>query len=321
MISIDGWVTINYAASTSSTPLGTVQVILAVGTTKQINNLKKSKSLQFSKNFLRLPNELFAMQANPSCPSSTPLNACEKTKEDSTKPALPQLSSERHTNLAAMFNNFIDNLASRLPERHLVANETAATNDATTQTQTNSKCNSNSSVAVNQTAKYMRPTSDLLDELQKALAIAPTPAQRISIPHAAVPQNQPTPESNIVDVPKSTMFPVHIEIESALHLPSISVHVNKKSGKRNRNSVNSAKKTVNASEIQPSTYATFEASASAATSNSMSYATNIVENSCGPQWNKHFEVYLPVEFLLNVSYPLTMSCQKWIRNFHQISIN
>lgn len=288
VISIDGWVTI----LSDNKPLGTVQTVLAVGTTTQINNFKKSKNLQFSNKFLRMLNEFYPAQTSQSFPNAVQPN--DKRKKDSAKSALLQMSSDPNSNLASIFSNFIDNLASRLPERH-----TATSDTATTDPQINSICNN--SVAVKQNNKHLRPTSELLDELQKALAIAPSPAQRIAIPHTAIPRSQPTPELSIdTNTPKPIMFPIHIEIESALHLPSISIHVNKKSGKRNRNTVNSAKKTGNSTEIQPSTYATFEASASLNATNLMSYTTNIVENSCSPQWNKHFEVYMPVDFLLNV---------------------
>lgn len=297
MISIDGWVTISYAASPNNTPVGTVQAILAVGTTTQMNHLKKSKSLLSCKNFLSLPLDRYPLQANPS--STTP-SIGEKNRE-SVKPSMPQMN-DRNSNFAAIFSNFIDTLASRLPERNVAANETAPTNDATTQTNNNSD---NSLAKNDHSGKYMRPTSELLDELQRALRITPTPAQRNAIPHMALPNKTPTQiEQNIQpEAKKVTMFRVHIEIESALHLPSMAVHVNKKSGKRNRNAIPTAKKTSSSSsEIhQPNAYATFEAAASAATANLMVYATQIVENSCSPQWNKQFEVYLPVEFLQNVS--------------------
>lgn len=283
--------TINYAApSSSATPLGTVQAILAVGTTKQINNLQKTKSLEFSKHFLRLPIELYVLPTTPTPNAMSSPVQFAKREENAAKAAVPQLSNERRSNLAAMFSSFIDNLASRLPERQMDQSTSPVnpTNDA----EINSKCNN--SVAINaknqQPGKYMRPTSELLDELQRALAIPRN--------------NQPATESKIEPISaKSTtpMFPVHMEIESALHLPSMSVHVNKKSGKRNRNSMNAGKKTGNSIEVQPSTYVTFEASASAVASNLTSYSTNIVESSCSPQWNKHFEVYLPADFLQNVS--------------------
>lgn len=283
VVSIDGWVTI----STSDKPVGTIQAILAVGTTKQINQLKKSKNLLSCKTFFRLPREQYPLE-NVSVP------ICERNQDSSIKPSIPQIN-DRNSNFAAMFSNFIDTLASRLPDRN-AAETASATNDATTQTHNGA----NNSPATNSSGKYMRPTSELLDELQKALAVAPTPAQKSAIPTMTAHE-----EEKIVEKPQQsiqsqqTMFRIHIEIESALHLPSMLVNVNKKSGKRNRNSVNSAKnKTI---DIQPCSYVTFEASASATQTTLTSYATSIVEHSCSPQWNKHFEVFLPVEFLLNVS--------------------
>lgn len=294
MISIDGWVTIAYAASPSNTPVGTVQAILAVGTAKQINNLKKSKNLLSCKNFLRLPLDLYPLQTSHQSQHKSQSND-ESNQKESVKAPIPQMN-DRNSNFAAIFSNFIDTLASRLPDRNVTASETTPTSDATTQT--------NNSFAKNGAGKYMRPTSELLDELQKALAIAPTSDQRNSIPHMTMPPQTPTTiEQNVqTDAMNATMFRIHIEIESALHLPSMAVHVNKKSGKRNRNTINPAKKNCGSTEILPSAYVTFEAAATPSTSNLMSYATNIVENSCSPQWNKHFEVYLPVEFLQNVKH-------------------
>lgn len=293
MISIDGWVTISNAASPTNSPVGTVQAILAVGTTKQINNLKKSKSLSSCKNFIRLPIDLYSSQGN----QSQQMPSHFESNQESVKVPIPQVN-DRNSNFAAIFSNFIDTLASRLPERNATVNESTPTSDATTQTNNSA----NNSLAKNVPAKYMRPTSELLDELQRALAIAPTPAQKSAIPHMVSPEQESKNEQNEqIDSEKASMFRVHIEIESALHLPSMLNHVNKKSGKRNRNAINSAKKNSGTTEIQPNAYATFGAAASATTTNLMAYATNIVESSCSPQWNKHFEVYLPVEFLLNVS--------------------
>lgn len=286
IISIDGWVTITYIASPSNTPIGTVQAILALGTTKQINNLKKSKSLLSCNNFLRLPIDLYPQQI---CQPPS-----YQSNQESIKPPIQQLN-DRNSNYAAIFSNFIDTLASRLPpERNTIGNETTLTSDATTQTNNNT----NNSLSKNGSGKYMRPTSELLDELQKALAVTPTPAQKSAIPHMLMSDQSTKLEQHLQSVPKKeTMFPVHIEIESALHLPSMSVHLNKKSGRRNRNTINSIKKNSGSAEVLPSAYATFEASCSPVSSDLMSYTTNIVEDSCSPQWNKHFEVYLPVEYL------------------------
>lgn len=294
VISIDGWVTVANAASPSSTPAGTVQAILAVGTAKQINNLKKSKSLVSCNSFLRQPLDLYPLQVNHTLPNQMLVPSSQSKTETSTKNVLPSIMNDRQSNLASMFSSFIDNLASRLPERNQVATETP-TNDATTQTNNSSN---DSNMTNNNTGKYMRPTSELLDELQKALSIAPTTAQKSAIPHSPLATRDQASETNDSNSTEGRMFRVHIEIESALHLPSIAVPVNKKSGKRNRNAV---KKSVNPSENEPSTYATFEAAANNAPGDLTAYTTNIVEYSCSPQWNKHFEVYLPIDYLQNVS--------------------
>lgn len=243
---------------------------------------------------------MYPLPTNNVC--AIPSQSKENRHPVNLKSALPQFN-DRNSNLAAMFSSFIDTLASRLPERNQTVTETTASNDATTQT----NHSANNSPAVNNkngSGPCMRPTSELLDELQKALAIAPTLAQRSAIPTAMQIPSLKLDQNVTLDLKSVSMFRVYIEIESALHLPSIVVHVNKKSGKRNRNSIGSGKKG-GSTEIQPSTYATFEAAASP-TSNLTSYATNIMESSCSPQWNKHFEVFLPVEFLQNVRFSIVI---------------
>lgn len=280
-----------------------MQAILAVGTTQQINHFKRFKGLSSCKNFIKHPLDLYPPQSNQPNSNPIPTVSSESNRNlgSNMKAQLPQFN-DRSSNLASMLSNFIDTLAARLPDRNLSATEIATTtNDATTQTTKNV----NNSVAIDKSAppeKYMRPTSELLDELQKALSVAPTPAQRSAIPHAtAVPTSDQTTKSEqkpTTDAKKETMFRVHFEIERALHLPSISTHVSKKSGKRNKHSDLGRK--CDTMEIQPSTYSSFEAAASPADS-MMHYVTNVIENSCSPQWNKQFEIFLPVEFLQNVS--------------------
>lgn len=200
-----------------------------------------------------------------------------------------------------MLSNFIDTLAARLPERNLLATENTIKKDASTQA--NKNVDDNIVSDKNASGKYMRPTSELLDELQKALSIAPTPDQRSVIQQAVLPTNdqitQTVDNKTASDTKNDTMFRVHIEIESALHLPSMSIHANKRSGKRNKN--NDSGKMCDTMEIQPSTFATFNAAPSS-NGNIMNYVTNIAENNCSPHWNKQFEVFLPVEYLLNVSF-------------------
>lgn len=325
--------TIAYSALPDSTPVGTVQAILAVGTTKQINNFKKSKSLPSCNSFIRFPLELYAAQDI----ATTEITArtTNKTETMSTKNGI---GSNGANNLTSMFSTFIDNLAARLPDRNsidsIVAEPKATattTSDATTQT--NALINTNEvskTTAATTTAngKYMRPTSELLDDLQRALAMTPTAGQKKGYglaPISTMPEQRSTATSTsepqqsdaVLPPPPPKMFRVHIEIENALHLPTFAVPPHKKGAKRNRNTNYSEQQSKSngsgcsssgstALEIEPNTYVTFEGTATNVPSNSTTYTTNIVEASCSPRWNKQFEIYLPAEYLQNVCVSLSI---------------
>lgn len=322
VISIDGWITMAYAALPDSTPVGTVQAILAVGTAKQISNFKKSKSLPSCSSFVRLPMELYVAQDVEA--AEIPGRTTNKTEAISTKNG-----NGGHNNLTSMFSTFIDSLAARLPDRNLIdsnsmSTATKATNttsDATTQTNAPTANNDvGKTTAAQGNGKYMRPTSELLDDLQRALAITPSAGQKkgYGLAPVAIPEQKSTTtatgdaQSNAKpSLPPPKMFRVHIEIENALHLPKFAVPAHKKGAKRNRNANNAeqqSKSNGNGSssggstplEIEPNTYVTFEAAATNAPSNSTTYTTNIIETSCSPRWNKQFEVYLSAEYLQNV---------------------
>lgn len=346
VISIDGWVTIAYSALPDSTPVGTVQAILAVGTTKQINNFKKSKSLPSCNSFIRFPSELYVAQdigATERCSSlklqTTAVAATGRTpNEPETMSTTNGISgsgaNSGQSNLTSMFSTFIDNLAARLPDRNAIdsiGTKTKATitttSDATTQT--NALINTNEvskTTTTTANGKYMRPTSELLDDLQRALAITPTAGQKKGYglaPISTMPEQRSTATSTsepgqtdakLPPQPPPKMFRAHIEIENALHLPKFAITPHKKGAKRNRNS-NYSEQHMNKSngsgcsssasttlELEPNTYVTFEAAATNAVPlNSTTYTTNIIEASCSPRWNKQFEIYLPAEYLQNVS--------------------
>lgn len=234
-------------------------------------------------------------------------------------------NAERHNSLTSMFSTFIDNLAARLPDRNLANSNsteaTTATNDATTQTNAQISDCSKSSNSAN--GKYMRPTSELLDDLQRALAIAPTAGQKNGYGLSSIPLNEQRSattatatatneqQSKLDATPPPKMFHVHIEVENALHLPTFAIPPNKKGAKRNRNIINTEQNKSNSSggggsgsttmEMEPNTYVTFEAAATNVPSSTTTYTTNIIETSCSPRWNKQFTVFLPSEYLQNVS--------------------
>ncbi|CAO1403724.1 unnamed protein product [Diamesa serratosioi] len=150
----------------------------------------------------------------------------------------------------------------------------------------------------------LRKTSDLLESLQNALSKVPPP-----------PSEPPATTTKIIDMVdsdtsissiSSEKFKVLIEVEQAIHLPKV---IKKKTNRRNKTkSLNSP--TIK-TEIDPSAYATFEGClGNQENCNQMVppnvikshegyvYTTN-VEKSSNPQWNKSFEVQLPVDILLN----------------------
>lgn len=82
-----------------------------------------------------------------------------------------------------------------------------------------------------------------------------------------------------ISIAARTMFRIHIEIECALHLPLELVQ-----------------------GAEPTTYVSFEALAPNANEqmSSLVYTTDVIECSSSPQWNKQYEVSLPVDFLTDV---------------------
>lgn len=179
VISIDGWVTFSSILATSDTPIGTVQVILAVGTSEQIAEFKISKSLTPCKIFSKMSREAFPLERRnadaPPAPNivNRPVQLPQNEPNPTLKSSRPQLSDDRQANLAAMLSNFIDNLALKLPERNAgPESKLPTTSSASTTTQTAN--NGLKSDADTTTNKNLRPTADLLDELHKALSIAPS---------------------------------------------------------------------------------------------------------------------------------------------------
>lgn len=389
VISIDGWTTI--VSPITSTPVAKLQVLLAIGTEDQLTYLKASRGLAFGslseaeifKNKLSIPHP-FA-QPPPTVHSATVINnAATQTNFRTTQSdagiqtnvdkVQQQLNSsgdnvavDRQAALATMLNNFIDNLAARLPPER---NQNAAEISPVDQLPVDKSCNVTSPLSAHQTAPspgsnvQIRRTSDLLDALQRALMCPPSGSFSVagsSMPlldaqgnnsedsHKTNPdsapdgdvtaqsQQQSQSEFNCAG-PFSTASPhfqVLIEIENALHLSKIFIRINKKCGKQRGGSASSmgtvstggitsrcqsSNKSVPQStttvyrgvtEVEPSTYVTFEATGPP-TSIVQShegpvYTTNVIEKSCNPQWNKRFEVFLPVDLMTCVSFDI-ISC-------------
>lgn len=168
-------------APNTTTPVGTLQVIMAIGTDQQIAHLKKSRSLSPCRSFLRSPparlplpvldNSLYTNGTQIENPPNEVLNAEQN---------LATPTADRQTNLAAMLSNFIDNLASRLPERSNNINTNTnmtqnipPTTIASATTPQNQHLIEPMASAKALGGPQIRATSDLLDELQRALTVAP----------------------------------------------------------------------------------------------------------------------------------------------------
>lgn len=125
---------------------------------------------------------------------------------------------------------------------------------------------------------------------------------------AASGSNDPGPNTN------DDTFRVLIEIDCGTNLPKQVIKYNKKHGKR-RDAINNVQTNTNdgrqrentINEIEPSSYITFEATGPSTnmvydnTIDGPVYTTNVVCQNCNPQWNKRFDVFLPIDYLLNVS--------------------
>lgn len=366
----------------TSTPIAKLQVLLAIGTEEQLTYLKTSRGIAIGslseadifKNKLPIPNapSSFVVSPPPTLPpiinagTQTNFQIEQNIADNPTNVSNDDAATiDRQATVASMLNNFIDNLAARLPsERNQNTVETITTDEKTTITD-KTKC---SMITTPSTANnvQIRRTSDLLDTLQRALMcplpsniVQPSPITTTSnvqeqlefddsnqfvVDNQYTDQNFDVPLQNLQPEisssnigafninPATPHFQVLIEIENALHISKIFVRINKKCGKQrgsgtSGNSIggistgcitsrcnSSSNKSLPQSttvyrgvtEVEPSTYVTFEATGPP-TSIIQShegpvYTTHIIEKNCNPQWNKRFEVFLPVDLMTCVSF-------------------
>lgn len=184
--------------------------------------------------------------------------------------------NSREVNLAVMLNNFIENLAVRLPGCQ------SATPDKSSEEK-----NTNRQPIARE--KQVRPTSELLAQLQHALTMAPSPSTK-----SLFTQPIPLPA-------ESKMLAQPISNESDKKLISLNVQIERANffskcggGENQENS------TTNENGDAPSTYCTFEAIAYPNPSNFRTYKTKTIWKNYEPEWNEQFTVFLTEKYLLNV---------------------
>lgn len=112
--------------------------------------------------------------------------------------------------------------------------------------------------------------------------IGPLHSNRVNDEEKSIPDDpdsiQTAEQTETISNATRTMFRIHIEIDCALHLP-----LEPNQG------------------TEPTVYVSFEAFApNVNVPNSIVYTTDVIECSCSPQWNKQYEVSLPVDFLTDV---------------------
>lgn len=311
VISIDGWASV--VSPLAMMPVAKVQVVLAIGTEEQLEYLKASRGLAQSylseqdilKNKIPVP-------AGP--PQQTIITNAETqtyflSNDDATLVV-------RQTALSEMLNSFIDNLASRLPERNTQPLGQPTSADSTPPVQADGACGGGN--------VQIRRTSDLLDTLQRALmcppiqplqSYAPTDDSAIDDDVIQAPPdfqsfpldqlaNGLTPQVQCAPPITEPHFAVLIEIENAVNISKIFIRVNKKCGKQRGRCRAQTYRGVQ--EVEPSTYVTFDASGPPTSivhsPDGPVYTTNVVAETSAPQWNKRFEVLLPVDLMMNVSF-------------------
>lgn len=157
----------------------------------------------------------------------------------------------------------------------------------------------NSAAQVPGSKGEVKSMSHVFDMLQKALVNPPQSSTGLDLGAIFGGVSMQQPEQVEGDATKD-FFAVNLDIESAMHLPRVSV------ASRAGNKKGKAKSKKGAGEVDPSCYATFEAKKSAGkvliqSVEGLVYATNVVERSCNPVWNSSFHVELPKDLLTNVS--------------------
>ncbi|XP_055597554.1 uncharacterized protein LOC129747388 [Uranotaenia lowii] len=328
VISIDGWSGIGSPLAGDS--CGQLQAVLAIGTENQIEYFKLSRNLTHTSGDAPVP---FNRPNVPRPPTSdsppnqtliTPSTAIslQRAFEDyrpiNTTNSNNNPSGKQQSEVANMLSAFIENLAQRLPissERSTAPCLDKNSADPLIQILSSSP---------HSQANYpqLRKTSDLLENLQKALLQQPNaqlsnllstepqpqsqnqaPSQKEATPSAndeSILQTKPTSSS----VAEEKLFSVSIEIEQAVNLPKLKV--SKKFNKRNKNRNSPQQQQANRQEVEPSAYVTFEGfnlqpgtPSTVKSHEGIVYTTPVIEVSSNPRWEKKFDVKLPVELMTN----------------------
>lgn len=277
-------------------------MLLAIGTQEQINHLKNMKNLMTFRSFLHEPQEQLPHASRIAFPNYQILSPIPRPITIANHIPIPSnpLQNDpiqRRAQLAARLNTFIENLASELPDQMSKTGSCIQNNANHMNLKTFAPNSNQESQSPIPAGKNIRATADLLDELQRALTSASNMRRSTTAPGPDDPGSNST----------EGKFCVLIEIESAVNLPKQVIKLNRKHVRRGHHQGNATigQREGSINEIEPDSYVTFIAYGPTTnmvnTHDGPVYTTNVINKNCNPQWNKRFEVYLPVEMLLDVS--------------------
>lgn len=265
IISIDNWT--NFVSPLSSELFCQGKVLLAIGSENQIEYFKLMRNLHN----LRLPVKRKSIEVQADEPR-------------------PRSSADPNAQMKNKLSAFIESLSQKLPEPSLVNNFHKTPSVVSSAA---------SSIAPEQS--QLRKTSELMESLQKALSQPPAAVQvPTSLAMNQVHQSFNSDSSmSSLSVEKVKML---VSIDHASHLPKV---VKKKQNRRKNKSPTTPQKT----EFEPSAYATFESCQEQFNESSIPdnivkshegfvHCTNVLK-SCDPQWNRNFNVHLPLDVFTN----------------------
>ncbi|KAG5681101.1 hypothetical protein PVAND_010566 [Polypedilum vanderplanki] len=271
VISMDAWC--NFISPLSNELFCQGKILLAIGSENQIDYLKLSRNLH------NLP----------------PLQRINYPQNEERFNVTSNLNVDPNAQIKSKLTAFIESLSQKLPEPNIV-------NSFQSKQQSLTSSSSSSSSVIHNSKSQLRKTSDLLDSLQKALQ---QPLPMSSNNNEAFPLFSEKPVSELTFNQSQLLddcIKMKVNIEQATNLPKVIV---KKCRNKRRNKSTPPQRL----EYEPHTFATFEAatdhlnekflpSNTIKSHEGIVYCTSVI-NSCNPEWNENFEVFIKFDILKN----------------------
>lgn len=196
-----------------------------------------------------------------------------------------QVATDPSIQIKHKLTEFIESLSQKLPEPSSANSSLQKlSSDASSTTSGQSK---------------LKKTSELLESLQKALAL---PSQPASLPTSSTSNHEVIASDSSMSSMSPETVQIMISIEHANYLPKI---IKKKQNRRKNRTTTTSQET----EFEPTVYVTFESCLDQLDQSSL--PNGIVKShegfvhctktlkGCDPEWNERFDVKVPLDILLN----------------------